>query len=319
MANLIHPVSVVIPAYNEADKIAELLQLLLMQAALPHEIIVVDSGSTDNTIEVAQEYWAGRDGSSGVELKIIPLGRSYPGASRNAGIKQASQAWIALIDVGIIPDKNWLQALWQCANESDYPLAYGYCRFSAAGATAAAVCALSYGYNTQIPVIPSSIFHRDIFDAVGLFRADLRSTEDIEWEQRLLTYLGLADKPSCVNAVTAYRDFPNTLSAIFSKWRLYEKFAIYSDVVKRQYYIYIFFIILSILSVSVYPPSIIYISLLYIVLRVFADMLRRSQDRFWWVKRPLCLLMLVPVAIVIDAGKVVGSINGLLTKRGNNL
>ena len=48
------PVTVIVPAYNEADCIADTVNSLLTQSLAPQEIIVVDDGSTDNTAEIAR-------------------------------------------------------------------------------------------------------------------------------------------------------------------------------------------------------------------------------------------------------------------------
>ena len=47
------PVTVIVPAYNEADCIADTVHRLQAQALAPQEIIVVDDGPTDNTVEIA--------------------------------------------------------------------------------------------------------------------------------------------------------------------------------------------------------------------------------------------------------------------------
>ena len=50
------PLSIIIPARNEAQNLPTLLRSLAAQAARPHEIIVVNDASTDRTAEVAQEH-----------------------------------------------------------------------------------------------------------------------------------------------------------------------------------------------------------------------------------------------------------------------
>ena len=72
------PVSVVVPALNEATALPETLHSLL--AGSPHELIVVDGGSTDGTADLAAA-------TSGVVVVHAPRGRA---AQMNAGATRAT-------------------------------------------------------------------------------------------------------------------------------------------------------------------------------------------------------------------------------------
>ncbi|GIV23134.1 MAG: hypothetical protein KatS3mg025_0793 [Bacteroidia bacterium] len=52
------PVSVIIPARNEASNIGRLLESLTTQDPPPGEILVIDAGSTDDTGKIARAYGA---------------------------------------------------------------------------------------------------------------------------------------------------------------------------------------------------------------------------------------------------------------------
>jgi len=92
-------VSVVIPTYNCARYIAETLESVLRQSLRPHEIIVVDDGSTDDPQRVLEQY---RD-------RIIYIYQENAGepAARNTGIRQARGDFIAFLDADDLwlPDK----------------------------------------------------------------------------------------------------------------------------------------------------------------------------------------------------------------------
>ena len=96
-------ISVVIPAYNAMDTIAETLDSLLCQTRAADEIIVVDDGSTDATGEVVKNHPVG--------AKIVRQRNSGAAAAFNNGISSAAGEFIALLDADDIwvPEKLELQ------------------------------------------------------------------------------------------------------------------------------------------------------------------------------------------------------------------
>ncbi|MBD0267001.1 MAG: glycosyltransferase family 2 protein [Cyanobacteria bacterium Co-bin8] len=86
-------VSVVVPAYNAAAYLARTLNSVLSQTYVHLEVLLVDDGSSDSTIEVAQEF-AAKDS----RLIVLKQPNSGVAAARNFGIRQAKGQLIALID-----------------------------------------------------------------------------------------------------------------------------------------------------------------------------------------------------------------------------
>jgi glycosyltransferase involved in cell wall biosynthesis len=81
-------ISVVIPAYNEERYIAEALDAVLGQTRPPLEIIIVDDGSTDRTVEIVEGY--------GDQLRLLQQeNRGCPGAF-DTGFRQARGEYVAL-------------------------------------------------------------------------------------------------------------------------------------------------------------------------------------------------------------------------------
>lgn len=89
-------ISVVIPAYNAGPYIGRAIESVLNQTVLPAEILIVDDGSTDNTIEVV--------GSYGNRVRLIEQANAGASAARNAGIEAATGEWIAFLD----GDDEWI-------------------------------------------------------------------------------------------------------------------------------------------------------------------------------------------------------------------
>lgn len=92
-------ISVVIPAFNEAQKLAACLDALMAQTVLPHEILVVDNNSADGTAAVAATYDSVR------VLSEKQQGRVF---ARNAGFDAATGDIIARIDADSVVPPDWL-------------------------------------------------------------------------------------------------------------------------------------------------------------------------------------------------------------------
>jgi hypothetical protein len=95
-------VSVIIPTWNEEKYLPKCLRSLTNQAkSKPSEVIVVDGGSTDRTVEIAEKY-----------ADRVLVERNKPvGAARNIGAKHASGNILAFIDADTIASKNWIEEI----------------------------------------------------------------------------------------------------------------------------------------------------------------------------------------------------------------
>ena len=89
-------ISVIIPTWNRAERLAAALTSVFQQSVAVHEVIVVDDGSTDNTREMVARRFAG--------VRYIYQENRGVSSARNVGIRQATGDWIALLD----SDDRWL-------------------------------------------------------------------------------------------------------------------------------------------------------------------------------------------------------------------
>ncbi|WP_068116385.1 glycosyltransferase family 2 protein [Tropicimonas marinistellae] len=83
--------SIVVPAYNVADTLPATLDSLLKQTFRDFEILLVDDGSTDNTLRIAEGFGDPR-------LRIISQANRGLAGARNTGIHAARGAFIGLCD-----------------------------------------------------------------------------------------------------------------------------------------------------------------------------------------------------------------------------
>ena len=84
-------VSVIIPVYNAEDFVARTIRSVLNQTYRELEIIIIDDGSPDRSINVCQQFDDSR-------IKIVRQKNRGLAGARNTGIRHASGSYIALID-----------------------------------------------------------------------------------------------------------------------------------------------------------------------------------------------------------------------------
>ena len=110
-------VSVIIPNYNRAAVIGETIENMLRQSLSPEEVIVVDDGSTDDSISVIQSF--------GHWVTLIQQPNKGPGAARNAGLQMASGELIQFMDSDDLASLNKLAVQSQHLLQRGADIIYG--------------------------------------------------------------------------------------------------------------------------------------------------------------------------------------------------
>ncbi|MBB6670617.1 glycosyltransferase family 2 protein [Cohnella nanjingensis] len=89
-------ISVILPTYQAEPYLPELLKRLKGQSTPPHEIIVVDSSSTDRTVEIAKH--------SGAKVLVINKEEFDHGGTRNYAAQEASGEVLAFMTQDALPE-----------------------------------------------------------------------------------------------------------------------------------------------------------------------------------------------------------------------
>lgn len=111
-------ISVVIPLYNKAFSIKKTLTSVLKQTFTDFEIIVINDGSTDNSVEIVQNF---------TDKKVYIYSQENKGAAvaRNLGIEKANGELIAFLDADDLWETNHLEELYNLYH--DFPDCGLYC------------------------------------------------------------------------------------------------------------------------------------------------------------------------------------------------
>ena len=110
--------SIIIRAYNEEEHLGKLLNGIQQQTIEEREIILVDSGSTDGTLEIAQRH----------PVKIVSIDSSEFtfGRSLNMGIAAASGRFMVIISAHCYPVyPDWLEQLLKPFENEQVAVSYG--------------------------------------------------------------------------------------------------------------------------------------------------------------------------------------------------
>ncbi|MCZ2128049.1 MAG: glycosyltransferase family 2 protein [Anaerolineales bacterium] len=110
--------SLVVRAYNEEKHIGRLLEGARRQTVADAEIILVDSGSTDATVAVAESY--------GAKVVRIPSAEFTFGRSLNFGVRAATRELIVIASAHVYPVyPDWLETLLRPFQDESVALVYG--------------------------------------------------------------------------------------------------------------------------------------------------------------------------------------------------
>ena len=105
-------ISVIIPVYNGEKTIKRCLDSVLNQTFDDFEVIAVNDGSTDKTLEIL-------NGIDDVRLRVITRENAGQGVARNDGIRASSGEYLAFVDADDTVDKRMLELMYREALESD--------------------------------------------------------------------------------------------------------------------------------------------------------------------------------------------------------
>jgi glycosyltransferase involved in cell wall biosynthesis len=195
--------SVIIRAYNEATYIGEVLSALEEQSYSDFEIILIDSGSTDGTLQIADSY---------VDRVVhVPPDEFSFGHACNVGCEKSKGEYCAFISAHAIPaDEYWLEPLVKHIRDPNVAMCYG--KQVGTGPTPFSEARLlqrlfpansrkqeppDYWANNASSVIKKSLWRQRGFDG------ELTGHEDVDWAKYFMEqgYAVMYESSSCIHHI----------------------------------------------------------------------------------------------------------------------
>lgn len=105
--------SIIIPAYNQAEYLEDCIESCYNQTVQPHEIIVVNDGSSDNTAEIAERYMFKEFPLIDSPVRVIHQVNKGLSSARNTGIMNATGDYILPVDADDMLMENAVERLTQ--------------------------------------------------------------------------------------------------------------------------------------------------------------------------------------------------------------
>jgi glycosyltransferase involved in cell wall biosynthesis len=217
-------ISIIIPALNEEKIIGHCLESIdkLNMRHLVAEVIVVDNGSTDNTIQISESYGA----------KVLIKREGTISSLRNYGAKASTGDILAFLDADCVVPQDWLERSLYYLHKRD-PVVLGFRLSVPDSSNWVAKCwdllFVKRDVTAEVDWVPTGniIMTRKTFMSVGGFNPKLETNEDYDFCFRAKTE-GFTIISSAETAVTHLRP-PESLTGIFKKelWHGKEAFGVF--------------------------------------------------------------------------------------------
>ena len=211
--------TIVIPMRDERATIATMVEVLTTDKPLATRILLVDAGSTDGTVQIAQDLARTHD-----LVDVIEVGAVWPGRARNIGVAASSTQWVLLLDAGVDVGPELVGSLITARDRQPHArmIIGSYACLSTPRWRSAVIIATKPprsecdGHRGRYDFMPCLI-ERNFFHELGGFH-DWRAGEDLDFVRRALSK---ANTVICTSNAKITWEMAPTRSAMIRKWLTY--------------------------------------------------------------------------------------------------
>src|SRR3972149_1217971 len=180
-------ISLITTVLNEESSIENFLDSVTRQSKLPDELIIVDGGSTDNTVRYIRRYTVNL---KRIKFRLI-VKKGNRSVGRNIAIEKSTGDLIAVTDVGCALDKNWLVNLVSPFKGKSIDVVAGYYKpethsiFEKCLATYTCVMPDKVDPQNFLPSSRSIAFRKKAWTKVGGYPKEIDTCEDLVFDKKL--------------------------------------------------------------------------------------------------------------------------------------
>lgn len=311
-------VSIVATVKNEEGSVRRLLDSLAAQTRQPDELVFVDGGSADKTVEVLKRYAS----ESGLPLQVLVCPDTNISQGRNAAIATARGDVIASTDAGVRPVSIWLEELVRPfegeTGENGFPSVNVVSGFflpdpqsvfeTAMGATVLPALA-DIDPNRFLPSSRSVAFRKEAWQEVGGYPEWLDYCEDLIFDFKLRELYG--PFPFAPQAIAYFRPRSN-LKAFFKQYYRYARGDGKADLWRKRHiarYLTYLLVIPLLLLLGFWRNPLWWLLLLagaVVYLWPPYRRLRPMMASYGWMDKARAILWVPIIRVVGDIAKMIG-------------
>ncbi len=301
-------VSLITTVKNESNSIEAFLDSILRQGKTPEEVVIVDGGSTDQTVRQIKSY------SSKIKNLKVFVKKGNRSVGRNFAIKKSTHDIIAVTDAGCILDSHWLENIMKPFENKSIDVSSGFYKPQTNSifekCLAAYTCTMPDRLDLQnfLPSSRSVAFRKSAWEKVSGYPENLDTCEDLVFAKRMkldgLRFMTVKE------AIVLWPQRENIFQAA-RQFFLYAKgdgrahyFRKTTPVLFARYTLVILILIYAIIAGSYIPFFVLFLFLLLYLLWSI-------QKNYRYIKNWRAFLYLPLLQIVSDVAVLSGTIIGL--------
>jgi glycosyltransferase involved in cell wall biosynthesis len=296
-------ITIIIPFFNEDDTLRLTMDALMGQTLKADKILMIDSGSTDTSATIINEYVNSNDKS--IELFQPMLGS--PSSSINYGLKNVKTKYVAYVDCGLEIPENWLESQYKLLVKKNDLIVSMRIYTDGNNILDKSLIAQTYGYKNKTTCFPGSLMDMNIFKSIGVLEENMRAGYDVDFINRLNKFgiKRLVNKNIALKylGVNYAKDYILASKKIFnyslSGWKTEGDY---------KPHIYMIFVLLILFSIGLGVSLKLF--LFYIIIRGYFIPYIKSKNLF--EESDLYFYLMLPIsAIVFDISRTSGYLFGI--------